>query len=81
MFSYFKKLYIRIVIFNLQNILIMKKSKIKLVLKKETLKTLNASEARHIRGASGSMMCEPPADTKAPGQCPTNSSLNLCNIE
>ena len=61
----------------------MKKSKIKLVLKKETLKTLNASEGRHIRGglkvaASGSMMCEEPADTKAPGQCPTNSSLNLC---
>ena len=59
----------------------MKKSKIKLVLKKETLKTLNASEASSIRGASGSMMCTPDPDTKAPGQCPTNSSLRLCIIQ
>ncbi len=61
----------------------MKKSKIKLVLKKETLKTLNASEAKLINGgmvaaASGSMLCVPPPDTKAPGQCPTNTSLGLC---
>lgn len=62
----------------------MKKSKIKLVLKKETFKTLNASEASMIRGGemdSGSIMCgppPPPLDTKNPGQCVSNSGLKLC---
>lgn len=59
----------------------MKKSKLKLVLKKEVINTLNSSEGRSIMGgvmASGQMMCvpTPPPDTK--GDCPSATKFNIC---